>query len=234
MNLFVLRIFSLLALALGLASPPAAAAPFAREQLVADLSRDLAAHFNLEGELQLELPRTWVPPLATASRWTVELAEFPSIASSAMLVRVRVFGDGALVADSSFVLRAAHIREVWIARQPVALGSVFDSAALDTRRVDLFRERDLLPTSAGDRGFVYTRSVSAGRPLTWRDLARRPLVRKGDLVEVSVSEGRLLVTMKGLALENGAEGDIVTVRNPQSRKDFVAVVTHENRVQVRF
>ena len=58
-------------------------------------------------------------------------------------------------------------------------------------------------------------------------------MRKGDLVEVSVNEGALSVTMKGLALESGAQGDIVTVRNPQSRKDFVAVVTHENRVQVR-
>ena len=65
-------------------------------------------------------------------------------------------------------------------------------------------------------------------------LARRPLVRKGDLVEVTVSEGRLSLTMKALAMENGAQGDVVTVRNTESRKDFVAVVTHENQVRVRF
>jgi flagella basal body P-ring formation protein FlgA len=210
-----------------------APAPFNREQLIADLARDLGAHFNLEGELQLELPRTWATPTAVASHWAVEIVEYPSLASSAMLLRIRVVGDGAVVADLSVVVRAAHIREVWIARQPIALGAIFDPAALDTRRVDLFRERESLPTSAGDRSFIFTRGISAGRPLVWRDLARRPLVRKGDLVEVSVNEGALSVTMKGLALESGAQGDIVTVRNPQSRKDFVAVVTHENRVQVR-
>jgi flagella basal body P-ring formation protein FlgA len=76
--------------------------------------------------------------------------------------------------------------------------------------------------------------VSAGRLLTWRDLARRPLVRKGDFVEVSATSGLLLVTMKALAMENGAQGETVTVRNPVSQKNFAAVVVDENRVQVRF
>jgi flagella basal body P-ring formation protein FlgA len=40
--------------------------------------------------------------------------------------------------------------------------------------------------------------------------------------------------MKALAMENGAQGDTVTLRNPVSRKDFSALVVDENRVQVRF
>jgi flagella basal body P-ring formation protein FlgA len=40
--------------------------------------------------------------------------------------------------------------------------------------------------------------------------------------------------MKALAMESGARGDTVTVRNPQSQKNFAAVVVDENRVQVRF
>ena len=40
--------------------------------------------------------------------------------------------------------------------------------------------------------------------------------------------------MKALALQNGAVGDIVTVRNPESRRDFSALVVDENHVQVRF
>ena len=229
-----MRLLRLIILSVAAGSLAAAPSPVAREQVLADAARDLTSHFNLEGELQLELPKGWAPPATAADHWRVELAEYPSLASSAMLVRMRLFGDGALAADASLVLRAVHSREVWVARQPVALGAIFDPTALDTRRVDLFRERDALPTSAGDRGFVFARGVSAGRVLTWRDLVRRPLVRKGDLVEVSVAEGQLTVTMKALAMESGAQGDVVTLRNPESRKDFVAVVTHENRVQVRF
>jgi len=215
-------------------SLPNAAATLNRDQFLADLARDLTAHFNLDGDLQLELPRGWLAPSSVATRWTLDVSEYPSLASSAMLVRCRILGDGVVAADSTFVVRATHTREVWVVRQPVVPGAIFDAAALDTRRVDLFRERDSLPTSTGDRNFIFTRSIPAGRLLTWRDLARRPLVRKGDLIEASVSDGRLVITMKALALENGAQGDVVTVRNPESRKDFIAVVTHENHVQVRF
>lgn len=211
-----------------------AAVPFTREQFIRELTRALATHFNLEGDLELELPRGWNAPTSIATQWNLEVTEYPSLASSAMMVRCRIYGDGHTVADSSLVLRATHNREVWVARQPVTAGAVFDPTELEVRRVDFFRERDSLPASAGDNKFVYTRSIPAGRLLSWRDLARRPLVRKGDLVEVSAGEGQLLVTLKAVALENGAQGDVVTLRNPESRKDFIAVVTHENHVQVRF
>lgn len=210
------------------------AARITRDQFLGDLTRELTAHFNLEGDLQLELPRTWTPPAQLAGHWMVEIAEYPSLAASSMFVRCRISGDGVSAADTSLLLRATHNNQVWVVRQPIAPGTVFDPASLDTRRVDLFRERESLPTSSGDSNFVFTRSVPTGRLLTWRDLARRPLVRKGDLIEVSATEGQLIITMKALAMESGAKGDVVTVRNPVSRKDFVAVVTHENRVQVRF
>jgi len=70
--------------------------------------------------------------------------------------------------------------------------------------------------------------------LTWRDITRRPLVKKGDIVEVSASTGLLVVTMKALAMESGAQGETVTVRNPESHKNFSAIVVDENRVKVRF
>ena len=231
-RLLALFIFAVAALARAEDRP--AAAPLAHEQFVAALTRDLAAHFNLEGNLQLELLRPWAPPARVAQAWTVTVAEYPTVPSASMLVRCRVFADNALVADTSLVLRASLSRDVWVTRTPLTSGSVFDPAQLDARRVDLFRERDVVPAAVGDRTYIFARSLPAGRLLTWHDIARRPLVKKGDLVEVSASEGALLVTMKALAMENGAQGDTVTVRNPESQKNFAAVVVDENRVQVRF
>jgi flagella basal body P-ring formation protein FlgA len=70
--------------------------------------------------------------------------------------------------------------------------------------------------------------------LTWHDISRHPLVRRGDLVVVTAAEGLLVVSMKALALENGAQGDTVTVRNTESRKEFTALVTDEDHVQIQF
>lgn len=208
--------------------------PFTRELLLSQLSRELSAHFNLEGELQLELLRPWTPPARVASQWELNVLEYPSVAASSMMVRCRVIADGENVAETSFVLRAALWRDVWIARQPLTVGHAFEPALLDARRTDTLRERDVLPAVVGDNSYIFARAVPAGRNLTWRDIARRPLVKKGALVEVSAADGMLVVTMKALAMESGARGDTVTVRNPASRKDFAAMVIDENRVQVRF
>jgi flagella basal body P-ring formation protein FlgA len=209
-------------------------APFSREQLLAVLTHDISSHFNLEGDLQLDLLRAWNPPGRVAAAWSVEVLEFPSFVSSSMLLRTRVLADAQPVAETTFLVRAALWRDAWTARQPLTAGAPFDATQLEVRRVDLLREREALPAAVGDASFNFARSVPAGRLLTWRDLVRRPLVRKGDLVEVSAVDGPLVVTMKALALENGARGDRVTVRNPDSRRDFTATVTNENRVQVQF
>lgn len=219
------------------AAPAATSTPLTRDHFIAALARDLTTHFNLEGELQLDLLRVWTPPARVATTWDVSILEYPALPASSMLIRIRIAADGQPVtaaADSSVVLRASLWRDSWVTRQPLTVGTTFDPAALETRRVDLFRERDVLPAAVGDRTFIFARAVPAGRLLTWRDIARRPLVKKGALVEVSAASGLLIVTMKALAMENGAQGDTVTVRNPESQKNFAATVVDENRVQVRF
>ena len=216
------------------ASVSPSAATLGRDQLLNALTQAVAAHFRFEGDLQLELLRAWAPPAKTATHWDVTVLEFPALPSSSMMLRCRVLADGASVPEFTLVVRAQLWREVWATRQPLTPGAAFDVALLEARRVDVLRERDALPASAGDRAHVFARAVPAGRMLTWRDLARRPLVKKGELVEVSAVEGPLVVTMKALAMENGARGEVVTVRNPESRKDFAALVVDENRVQVRF
>lgn len=205
-----------------------------REKLTASISRDLVSHFNLDGDLDVELLRTWTPPTQVASTWTITVTEFPAVASSSMLLRCRLIADNTVVAEPTLVVRAALWRDSWATRAPLTIGTTFDPAQLEVRRVDLLREREALPASMGDRSYIFARGVTAGHLLTWRDIARRPLVKKGEMVEVSAVDGMLVVTMKGLAMENGAQGDTVTVRNPESRKDFSALVIDENRVQVRF
>jgi flagella basal body P-ring formation protein FlgA len=237
MKRFTLLLVSVLALTrtvCGLAAETSEGTKLSREEFIAAITRDLTGHFRLEGELQLELLRPWSAPEKTAAAWETVLLEYPATASSSMLLRCRTLGDGVPAGDFSLVVRATLWRDAWAARQPLALGAAFDASLLDARRVDFLRERDVLPVSAGDRSFIIGRAVSAGRVLTWRDITRRPLVRKGETVEVSASYGQLLVTLKGVALENGAQGDSVIIRNPDSRKDFTATVIDENHVQVRF
>lgn len=231
----LLRLSLVLCLAAtGLTARAADAAPLDSGRLLSLAAAELTAHFNLEGELQLELLRPWHAPAPQAADWRLEVLEFPAAPASSLLLRARLLADGQPAGDVTLVLRASLWRDAWAVREPLTANSLFDAAQLEPRRVDTLRDRDAVPVTAGDRNYNFTRSVPAGRLLTWRDVARRPLVRKGEIVEVSAADGLLSVTLKGLAMQSGAHGDVVTVRNPDSRKDFSASVIDEKRVQVRF
>lgn len=210
------------------------ATPLSRDQFVALLTENLVSHFNLEGELQLELLRAWAAPARVAAQWSVEIAEYPALPAAAMLTRCRLLADGQVVGEYTATLRASLWRDAWAARQPLAANTSFDATSLETRRVDFLRDREALPASVGDQSYLFVRSIQPNRLLTWRDISRRPLVRKGDLIEVAAIDGQLQIIMRGLAMENGAAGDTVTVRNPESKRNFAAQVIAENRVQIRF
>jgi len=221
------------------ALPPAAdaaapAAPFSSDQLVSALTHDLANHFRLEGDFRLELVRPWVPPDRTAAAWDVVVTEYPTVPTATLILRCRLLADGAPAADVTLTIRASLWRDAWFAREPLAAGATFDPAMLEARRVDCLRERDALPATVGDDSFILARQVPASRMLTWQDLVRRPLVRKGDIVDVVASEGGLIVTMKAQAVENGVRGDTVTVRNLETRKDISGQVVAQDRVDIRF
>lgn len=212
-------------------SATTAVAPlFSREQLLAEVGLQLTEHFHAEGELQLELLRPWTAVSATS----VVVAEFPSALTSSLLVRVHFVNAAQAVSDVTLPLHAQLLRDAWVTRQPVERNAVFDSAQLDTRRVDVLREHEAISLTDAQTDFAYARPVPAGRVLTWHDVMRRALVRKGEVIEVAAVDGALTVTMKALAMENGAAGETVKVRNLVTKKEFPALVVADSKAQVRF
>jgi flagellar basal body P-ring formation protein FlgA len=208
-------------------------APLSSDLILSALGRDLQDRFGMVGDLQLEFANAWTPPDRVARAWRVSIVEYPSAAGASMLVRFRVFADSAPVIDTTLMLRASLWRDAWFAQEPLAAGTGLDSALIEPRRIDSFRMRDAIPTRKPDPDLVLSRSIQADSVLTWADVSRRPLVRKGEMVEVCACEGLLRVTMKALALQSGCMGDIVTVRNPESQKTIPAQVVAANRVDVQ-
>lgn len=202
-----------------------------RSQLLGAVAAHLSAHFRAEGELQLESVRPIVFP-ASGSPSSVEILEFPAALAASMIVRVRAGAPD--TPEQTLVLRAQLFREVWVTRTPSERDGSFDPAQLDARRVDVLRERETIPVTELCRDYTFNRAVPAGRVLTWRDLSRRTLVRRGQVIEVAAIAGSLSITMKALAMENGAEGEMVKVRNLDSKKEFNALVTADSRAQVNF
>ncbi len=210
-----------------------------RVQLLASLAQELTAQFNLEGELQLETTRPWMPAIAASPEDTtavsVKLIEFPTALASSLLLRVRVTAGSQAPREDTVLCRAQLWRDVWVTQTPADRGAAFDPMQCDVRRIDALRDREAIPASfVNSTDWSFLRPVPAGRLLTWRDVARRALVRKGNVIDVTATDGSLQVNLKALAMQDGGKGETVRVRNLESRREFAALVVGENRAQVRF
>jgi flagella basal body P-ring formation protein FlgA len=214
-------------------SPAAASAP--SDALLADLTRAITNHFHVTGKLQLDPVQVWgFPGIPSGTKPRLVITEYPAALSPYMLVRCKLETSVTPLASWSISLRAQLWGSAWTAQEPIQVGDPFDPTVLTLQRCDLLRQHDALPATFNDRDYIFARSVPANRTLIWQDVVRRPLVRRGETVDVSAIDGALTVTVKALAIQNGGRGDLVLVRNLDSNKEFTGVVVDKNQVEVRF
>lgn len=202
------------------------------DEVYAVIGGELMRYYEMEGEWELDLVRPISIPTGTDS---LRVAQAPSRPASSMLLRVQFLGAGAVLSEANLAFRVQLWRDVWVAQEPLMRGQAVDPFQLSTQRVDTLREGGAVPVEAiSGIDFIYYRSIPAGRVLNWRDLVRRPVIQRGQLIEVAAIDRGLSVTMKGLALENGAVGELIRIRNPESRREIAALVVGEGRAEIRF
>lgn len=219
------------------AAPAVAPAPVARvvpENFLPQLSAQLVEHYHLEQQLQLDVLNAWSAPATPAAEWEMRVVAPPAQLRSQNIVRVRLVSAGRTLGEWNLAVQAHLWAEALVLKQGVARGEPLDASYFELRRTDFLRERDAVAATAELDGYAPKRALDAGSPLAWRDLEKRPLVLRGQQVEVTATDGALSISMKALALQNGALGDSITVRNPDSRRDFSGTVTGTNRVRVSF
>ena len=206
------------------------------EAFLTAIEHELTKHLSLTGELKLSLSRPWSPLKLPAPDYSIVVAEWPTNGiTGTFLVRVKISSDGELVADWLVPLQAQLWQDVWVANTRLERGQALDRSLLASQKFDTLRERQP-PISAqvDPSSLELTNSITAGRPLTRHDVSIRPIIRKGQIVEVSAQQGLLSITMKALALENGAAGDLIKLRNLESRREINGQIINENKVRIPF
>jgi flagellar basal body P-ring formation protein FlgA len=88
--------------------------------------------------------------------------------------------------------------------------------------------------AARDRavGMQARRQLRAGQALKIADLAKPDLVQRDQTVTLTYEAAGLYLTIRGKALDNGTEGDAVSVLNLQSKRTVSGVVTGRGQVSI--
>jgi len=93
--------------------------------------------------------------------------------------------------------------------------------------------REGAPAATEPAGLALRHQVRAGQPLRAADLMRPEIVQRNETVTLIYEAPGLTLTMPGKALDPGAQGDVVSVLNSQSRRTVQGTVAGPARVVVR-
>jgi flagella basal body P-ring formation protein FlgA len=82
-------------------------------------------------------------------------------------------------------------------------------------------------------GMQMRRQMRAGQPLRVADMAKPDLVQRDQAVTVIFQTAGIYLTTRGKALDNGTEGDVVSVLNIQSKRTVTGTVTGRGQVTIQ-
>lgn len=92
--------------------------------------------------------------------------------------------------------------------------------------------RDVITDSEQLIGLAARTSLPAGRPLRAADLMKPELVQRNETVTLVYEVPGIVLTVRGKANEGGAEGDVISITNEQSKRTVQGVVSGPGRVTV--
>ena len=124
-------------------------------------------------------------------------------------------------------------QNVVVTRRIVENGTVLAPEDIEVRQVRISSPMDAVSDIRQAVGRMTNRRLPAGERISPGFLLTPPIVHRGDRVFIVVRKGALVLRMQGEAMEDGAAGETIRVRNEQSKKIIEAVIRSKEEVEVR-
>jgi len=130
-------------------------------------------------------------------------------------------------------IQLTRYAEITVATRPLARGDVIQVSDLrrERRAVSVARS-DYFTQETAAVGRVATRAIAAGEVVNAGNSKRPRLVRRGATVVLALRGTAVEVRVKGIALEDGAMGERVSVRNQSSARVVEGTVGADGVVTV--
>ena len=134
---------------------------------------------------------------------------------------LRLSGRAAATVDTVTVLR------------PIDRGAVLRAEDVQVERHPRAdNTRDNLAGLSQAVGFAARSNLQPGRPLRTADLMKPELIQRNETVTIVYEVPGIVLTVRGKAVEGGAEGDVINVLNEQTKRTVQGVVVGPGRVSI--
>ncbi|MEN3275859.1 MAG: flagellar basal body P-ring formation protein FlgA [Massilia sp.] len=217
-----------------LVSLPASAAPTIASQVEEAARAELAKQASASGLRDPRFELTVVPPrvssrLASACTGPVEIDALDTRQASRMRFAVRCPGAG--TSRQEYIVRARISAEVVLAAVPIATNEVLTDAHVTVGQREITSIADPVVDPSLAVGQTSRRTLRAGDVLRNNSLTPPILVKRGDAVVMIARTEGIEVSTAGEALDAGARGAVVRVRNSTSGQTVRMRVTAPGTVE---
>ena len=123
---------------------------------------------------------------------------------------------------------------VVVAKTTINRDTKIDPGMLKMETLTFYRSKDFVTQFQAVAGKRAKRRIRSGQLVSPSYLQQLWLVEKGDEVLIIATKNGIQASMKGVALENGAENEQISVKNSSSSKVIRAVVAGQGKVKTIF
>jgi flagella basal body P-ring formation protein FlgA len=149
-------------------------------------------------------------------------------------VTVEAWVDGVMVRTVSVPVRVGLVTEVLVAARPIARAQTISLDDVRIERRELPPGQEPLREPAAAQGRRAVRNIAPGEPVLASLVIDPPLVRRGDIVQLTAEGRGVRAIARGEAKEDGKAGDVIRVRNLTSNREVYGQVDAERSVRVQF
>lgn len=165
------------------------------------------------------------------NRWDTVQVSCPAPIPWTIMLRTegQIWGDDALEAGGGEAIGAVT---AVVLRQAARKGQLITAEMLELAPFDRAPADGYFLEAAKVAGRRLTSNLAAGVPVRERHLQPDWAVKEGNRVSIEMDAGGITVASSGISLENGALGDMISVRNLSSDKVLQGIVSDENKISV--
>ena len=199
-------------------------------QKIAENLRESYQH--LEGDMQVALARTKANIELPKGDPSLELTSLPSggLRSRVLLHYQLTVNDEVAHADTVPVV-VKLLQEVFVANRILARKEPVRLDDLTLTTMDVLTSRDKpIPPSTDLSVYEMNYTILEGTVLSKRYLRLTPAIHRGDMVTGWLKRGLLEINLRLEALEEGAPGQIIRLKNPNTRKTLRGIVRDEQSI----
>lgn len=168
-------------------------------------------------------------PKAIHSDWELDLLSVDLAGKSSVMIPVHSISDPNFKGWVSVEIK--KYMNVAVLNRDVKFGEVItpDMLSIEERLVN---QRGVIETASQIEGMQTTRFIQAGRILTYSDLKKENVLKKGQLVKAVFGKDDFEVSVTAQSEENGAVGDTIKIKNLDSNKVFAARIEERGLVRI--